>query len=172
MTADASAPAGNEAVPARKTGDMAGNKAGNKAGQSVTMANSGRSVAAVPGGNGPTESVRAAPSVRRMARSLGIDLTRVRGSGHGGRVLINDLTAAAQAGRSPSPNPASPPPGLPVGRPGTRVRVVGRRRTIAEHMLAAKRTIPHYSYMDECDVTQLVQLRNDLKDALARGTSS
>jgi pyruvate/2-oxoglutarate dehydrogenase complex dihydrolipoamide acyltransferase (E2) component len=124
-----------------------------------------------PGGNGPVRSVRAAPSVRRMARSLGIDLAQVRGSGRGGRILIDDLTTLVTTRESDSttPQPAATPP-LPVGHPGERIKVVGLRRTIAEHMLTAKRSIPHYSYVDECDVSRLVQLRESLKDAmLSRG---
>ncbi len=127
-----------------------------------------KSATKYPGGNGPKRSVRAAPSVRRMARSLGIDLASVQGSGQGGRILIDDLTSIVQASQSaPATQPGSPSAMLSVGRPGTRIKVVGLRRTIAEHMLTAKRTIPHYTYVDECDVTQLVQMRDSLKEALA-----
>jgi pyruvate dehydrogenase E2 component (dihydrolipoamide acetyltransferase)/2-oxoisovalerate dehydrogenase E2 component (dihydrolipoyl transacylase) len=51
--------------------------------------------------------------------------------------------------------------------PGTRIKLVGLRRRIAEHMVHSRQTIPHYSYVDECDVTDLVRLRNNLKDAYA-----
>lgn len=113
--------------------------------------------------------VRAAPSVRQMARKLGIDLNRVHGSGPDGRVLLDDL---ATFDRAPPP---STPPTAPVaerpldfGRPGTRIKVVGLRRRIAEQMVLAKRTIPHYSYVDECDVTELVRVREGLKETYAR----
>jgi pyruvate dehydrogenase E2 component (dihydrolipoamide acetyltransferase)/2-oxoisovalerate dehydrogenase E2 component (dihydrolipoyl transacylase) len=126
------------------------------------------SAARSPGGNGPIRSVRAAPSVRRMARSLGIDLAKVRGSGQGGRILIDDLTALVNLGEAQSSTPRPPAAApLPVGRPGERIKVVGLRRVIAEHMLTAKRSIPHYSYVDECDVTRLVQLRDSLKDVMS-----
>src|SRR5262249_32530255 len=59
-------------------------------------------------------------------------------------------------------------PALDFGRPGTRMKVQGLRRRIAEHMTLSKRTIPHYSYMDECDVTELVRVREGLKDAAAK----
>jgi pyruvate dehydrogenase E2 component (dihydrolipoamide acetyltransferase)/2-oxoisovalerate dehydrogenase E2 component (dihydrolipoyl transacylase) len=54
------------------------------------------------------------------------------------------------------------------GRPGTRIRLLGLRRKIAEHMERSTRTIPHYGYVDECDVTELVRLRDSLKDVFAR----
>ena len=114
-------------------------------------ARNGATVVSVP------TSVKAAPSVRHMARKLGIDLAKIRGTGPGGRVLIDDLaegvsanTAKPQAARAVQPE---------VGIAGTRVKMVGLRRKIAERMVASKRAIPHYTYVDEVDVTDLVNLR-------------
>ena len=50
-----------------------------------------------------------------------------------------------------------------LGRPGDRWKLQGIRRAIADHMVRCKKTIPHYSYVDECDVTELTTLRNELK---------
>lgn len=110
--------------------------------------------------------VKAAPSVRYMARKLGIDLTRLHGSGPEGRILIDDLTAhlpAATAGKRPAGEAHSD-----YGTPGTRIKLQGLRRKIADRMVLAKRTIPHYSYVDECDVTELVRLRESLREPYAR----
>jgi pyruvate dehydrogenase E2 component (dihydrolipoamide acetyltransferase)/2-oxoisovalerate dehydrogenase E2 component (dihydrolipoyl transacylase) len=104
-----------------------------------------------------TAGVKAAPSVRHMARKLGIDLTRLRGTGPGGRILIDDLAGAVQA--PPAKPQAAQEEQLDVGVAGTRIKMVGIRRKIAEHMVAAKRAIPHYTYVDEVDVTDLVRLR-------------
>lgn len=111
-------------------------------------------------------AVKAAPSVRQMARKLGLDLTTLTGSGPEGRILVEDLTR----GLKPSgPTPVSKPePAVDYGKPGTRVRLVGLRRKIADHMILSKRTIPHYSYVEEADVTELVRLRATLKDVYAR----
>jgi pyruvate dehydrogenase E2 component (dihydrolipoamide acetyltransferase)/2-oxoisovalerate dehydrogenase E2 component (dihydrolipoyl transacylase) len=113
--------------------------------------------------------VRAAPSVRQMARKLGIDLAAVHGSGPQGRILVDDLTrlvrTAPAAAPEEKPQPAEPRPDY--GRPGTRVKLHGLRRRIAERMVQAKTTIPHYSYVDECDVTDLVRLRESLRAAYA-----
>jgi len=112
-------------------------------------------------------TVKAAPSVRLMARKLGVDLTRVHGSGPGGRILIEDLSSfAAPAAAEPKPAPPEPPPSH--GTPGTRVKLQGVRRRIAEHMVQSKRTIPHYSYVDECEVTEMVRLRESLRERYAK----
>jgi pyruvate dehydrogenase E2 component (dihydrolipoamide acetyltransferase)/2-oxoisovalerate dehydrogenase E2 component (dihydrolipoyl transacylase) len=123
--------------------------------------------AAAMGGRS-TVSVRAAPSVRYMARKLGIDLTRVSGSGPDGRILIEDLSAHVKPvgdGR------AAPEVRPDYGTPGTRIRLQGLRRKIAEHMVLSKRTIPHYTYVDECEVTDLVRLRESLREPFARAGS-
>ena len=106
----------------------------------------------------------AAPSVRHLARKLGIDLGRVRGSGPSGRILIDDLTALIKSAPDPAPRPATPAPKLDYGRPGTRIKLNGLRRRIALHLVDATRRIPHYSYMDECEVTELVRVRESLRE--------
>lgn len=110
-------------------------------------------------------SVKAAPSVRLMARKLGVDLHQLRGSGPGGRILVGDLSQhvrPAAQGEVPAEPPAD------YGTPGSRIKMVGLRRKIAEHMVQSKQTVPHYTYVDECDVTELVRLRESLKETFAR----
>ncbi len=126
-------------------------------------------VAERPRAAATTARVSAAPSVRRMARELGIDLATVSGSGPGGRVLIDDLTALLRRGDGMAKAPAaSLEPGADYGTPGTRRKLIGIRRQIAEHMVESKRTIPHYSYVDECDISDLVRLRASLKETFAQ----
>jgi 2-oxoisovalerate dehydrogenase E2 component (dihydrolipoyl transacylase) len=108
--------------------------------------------------------IKAAPSVRLMARKLGIDLLQVRGSGPAGRILVDDLASLVPARAAPSPAA----PRADYGKPGTRIKFAGLRRKIAEHMVESKHTIPHYTYVDECDVTDLVKLRESLKEAFGR----
>jgi len=107
----------------------------------------------------PERVVLTSPSVRRNAREQGVDLSLVPGSGKEGRVSHADLEAFIAAG------------GQQVGgalkrqRSGTRsVKLSGLRRVIAQKMLAAKRNIPHYSYIEEIDVTNLEQLRAHLNE--------
>jgi 2-oxoisovalerate dehydrogenase E2 component (dihydrolipoyl transacylase) len=122
--------------------------------------------------NGPVRAgavdrlpVKAAPSVRHLARKLGIDLAAIHGSGPEGRILIDDL-APRIASRSDEATPAKP--AADYGKPGTRIQMRGMRRTIAQQMALSKRTIPHYSYVDEGDVTDLVRLRESLRETYAR----
>lgn len=124
-----------------------------------------------PAANGHANRVAAAPSVRLLARKLGIDLSDLAGSGPGGRVLLDDVTARlAAAPSAPASIPEKPKPTAPAfdfGKAGTVVKLVGLRRKIAEQMVASVAAIPHYSYVDECDFTELVKLRGQLKDAFA-----
>lgn len=113
-------------------------------------------------------AVKAAPSVRHMARKLGVDLSSVNGSGPEGRILIEDLSRQMRPAIGLDMPLARPEPKLDFGKPGTRMKLVGLRRKIAEQMVKSTSTIPHYSYVDECEVTDLVRLRASLKDAYAR----
>ncbi len=108
--------------------------------------------------------VPAGPAVRRKAKELGIDLSAVKGTGPGGRVLKADLETHAASPEETSVHPAPTRVGAaPQPGPGTRIPLRGLRRTIAQHMVRSKQTIPHYSYIDECDVTELVRLRDSLR---------
>lgn len=122
--------------------------------------------APVPTRNGPitaaAETIQAAPAVRQMAHKLGIDLAKVRGSGPHGRILIDDLIIPASVTQ---PKSSEPPPDFGTGQ---RVKLVGLRRKTAEHMVQSKRIIPHYTYVDECDVTELVKLRDQMKAEFSR----
>jgi 2-oxoisovalerate dehydrogenase E2 component (dihydrolipoyl transacylase) len=140
--------------------------------RSLTIA--ARTAAITP--NGPVRAeaagrlpVKAAPSVRQMARKLGIDLSTIHGSGPQGRILIDDLSSRMPtAGINPTARPTRAEVVVDYGKPGTRLKMQGLRRTIAQRMVHSKRIIPHYSYVDECDVTDLVRVRESLRDTFAR----
>jgi len=102
-----------------------------------------------------------------MARKLGIDLAGIDGSGPQGRILVEDLTRHLPSGVRERPAERDTPR-FDYGTPGTRIKLAGVRRKIADHMVAAKRTIPHYSYVEECDVSELVRLRDGLRQAYER----
>jgi 2-oxoisovalerate dehydrogenase E2 component (dihydrolipoyl transacylase) len=109
-------------------------------------------------------AAKAAPSVRYLARKLGIDLQGVGGSGPQGRILAEDLAALVPSAAATAKRPAEK---VDYGTPGTSIKLQGLRRKIAERMAQSKQTIPHYSYIDECDVTDLVRLRDSLKQSFA-----
>ncbi|MGD9996075.1 MAG: dihydrolipoamide acetyltransferase family protein [Ilumatobacteraceae bacterium] len=113
----------------------------------------------------------AAPAVRARAKTLGIDLADVEGSGPAGRIVHADLDAlltARTAAPVASARPAVPPAGTDDDTVEP-VKVTGLRRNIAERMQAAKRRIPHFSYVEEVDVTELERLRRELNDDATEG---
>jgi 2-oxoisovalerate dehydrogenase E2 component (dihydrolipoyl transacylase) len=109
----------------------------------------------------------AAPSVRQMARKLGLDLHEVRGSGPGGRILMDDLANFVKQ-QEPLERPPAPDQHPEFGVPGTRIKYQGVRRRIGEHLVHAKHTAPHYTYVDECEVTEMVKVRKVLREPFAR----
>ena len=108
----------------------------------------------------PTAAVKvlASPAVRARAAELGIDLAQVKPA-EDGRVRHADLDAFLAYNASGGFRPA--------GSRGVdqTVKVIGLRRRIAENMAASKRHIPHFSYVEECDVTALEELRAQLNAA-------
>lgn len=104
----------------------------------------------------PGERPMASPAVRRMAKEASVDLFTVSGTGPAGRISRDDLQAHI-AGGSRS-----------IGRTKrsgtTEIPVIGLRRKIAEKMALSKRQIPHFSYFEEVDVTQLEDLREHLNE--------
>ena len=104
-----------------------------------------------PNGAGDRHHVLASPAVRARARDLGIDLAQVRTAGD--RIRHSDLDAYLLYNRGSVSHGAAP------RRQDEQVKVVGLRRKIAENMQEAKRRIPHFTYVDEMDVTALEQTR-------------
>jgi pyruvate dehydrogenase E2 component (dihydrolipoamide acetyltransferase) len=104
----------------------------------------------------------AAPSVRRMARELGVDINQVAGSGEGGRISIDDVKAHAkrlvEGGRSGGAA-AEPLPDFSRFGQVERQPMRAVRRKTAEHLSAAWATIPHVTQCDLADVTALEELR-------------
>lgn len=104
----------------------------------------------------PASAPLAAPSVRTSARTQGIDLRLVPGSGPAGRILHEDL---ARYIAEPAPADRSgAEPNLAVDE----IKVVGLRRRIAQRMHDTMSRIPHFAYIEEVDVTELEALRTDL----------
>ncbi|MBG6770480.1 2-oxo acid dehydrogenase subunit E2 [Pseudomonas aeruginosa] len=109
----------------------------------------------------PGERPLASPAVRQRARALGIELQFVQGSGPAGRVLHEDLDAyLTQDGSVARSGGAAQ--GYAERHDEQAVPVIGLRRKIAQKMQDAKRRIPHFSYVEEIDVTDLEALRAHL----------
>ncbi|MGN4076989.1 dihydrolipoamide acetyltransferase family protein, partial [Burkholderia gladioli] len=119
------------------------------------------SAAAAPVARQPGERPLASPAVRKRAWDLGIELRFVRGSGEAGRILHEDLDAWLQ-GSGGAAAPAGARAAYAERHDEEAVPVIGLRRKIAEKMQEAKRRIPHFSYVEEIDVTELETLRAEL----------
>ena len=109
----------------------------------------------------PQTKAQASPAVRARAADLGIDLADICPA-EGSRIRHADLDAFLSYSGAGG-----------YRAPGTKgqdeqIRVIGLRRRIAENMAASKRNIPHFSYVEECDVTALEVMRGQLNDS--RGT--
>lgn len=119
-----------------------------------------------------TGRVLASPATRRRARESGIDLATVVGSGRDGRIQRQDLDAAIS--QSKAPGTAARVAGA-TRQPRTEteeIRILGVRRVSAQRVAESKRNIPHFSYVDEVDITELERLRKHLNSKLPKGSPS
>jgi len=111
--------------------------------------------------------VRAPPRVRKLARELGVDLSRVRGTGPGGVITEEDVLRHAEMAKKAVEVPVKP---APVEGGVERVPLRGIRRIMASKMVEAKSKVPHAYVVEEVDVTELVKLRDALRqDAESKG---
>jgi 2-oxoisovalerate dehydrogenase E2 component (dihydrolipoyl transacylase) len=101
--------------------------------------------------------VATSPSIRAQAREAGIDLAQVSGTGPRGRILKKDFEAFA--------TPATLQPRTGV----TEIKVIGLRRKIAERLATSASEIPHFTYVEEVDVTALESLREHLNAKKSAG---
>jgi len=110
---------------------------------------------------GSEESLRvlAPPGIRKLAREKGIDLTKIKGSGPNGRIMLSDIESLNEVS----------PPIINTGRiqeitkNSEIVEMKGLRRIISEKMTKSKSTIPHYSVAEEIDASELLKIRETLK---------
>ncbi|MBI3566269.1 MAG: DUF2118 domain-containing protein, partial [Elusimicrobia bacterium] len=137
----------------------------------------GAAPAAAPVSNA---KVNATPAVKALALELGVDIARLTGTGPGGRVAEGDVRAASPKGeRRHAPAAATtakasasgPLVFTPPSAPSTgsdKVPFVGIRRKIAEKMAQSKRTVADVTHVDECDMTAVLALREELKPEAAK----
>ncbi len=145
-------------------------------GEALVVFETDASAAAAPGAPAPEapetrpavatakeDKVITSPAIRRRAKQAGIDLATITGSGPGGRILRQDFEQHVQ-GMQGSAAPAT------IARTPEKtgeVKVIGLRRVIAERMTEANREVPHFSYVEEIDITALEALRQHLNNKKA-----
>jgi 2-oxoisovalerate dehydrogenase E2 component (dihydrolipoyl transacylase) len=115
--------------------------------------------------------VATSPAIRRRAHEAGVDLSQLSGSGPNGRILRQDFEAFVSSRSGPKLVRSRPGEHRAPAEPATQeIKVIGVRRLIAQRMSEAKRNIPHFSYVEEFDVTELESLRSHLNSKLEPGS--
>ena len=153
----------------------------------VATAPAAAAASAVPGTPAPAattaqasgERLRASPLARRLAAQRGVDLSRLQGSGPGGRIVKIDVERAQAAAPAPAPAPASAPvAAAPAAAPAgsgasafTEVPHSSMRRTIARRLAESKSTIPHFYLTVECRMERLLALRTEINASAGRKIS-
>jgi pyruvate dehydrogenase E2 component (dihydrolipoamide acetyltransferase) len=132
-----------------------------------------------------TTSAPAAPSVRRLAREIGVDITQVPGTGPGGRITQDDVKEFSKRVMHSigSGGQAAAASGAPAARSATigvalpdfakwgeieRKPMTGIRRKTSEHLSNAWNTIPHVTQFDKADITALEQVRKKYREEVAK----
>ena len=123
--------------------------------------------------DGDNEQVRSSPLVRKIARENNVDLSQVQGSGLGGRITKQDITAFLERPQAKAPalaastlattpsaaKPAAPAPTIP----GDLVPMTQMRKIIAQRMIESRRTSAHVHCMFQVDMTRIANLRIKMK---------
>jgi 2-oxoisovalerate dehydrogenase E2 component (dihydrolipoyl transacylase) len=110
----------------------------------------------IPSTENTGQKVLATPAVRKRAADLGVDLSEVKAQGE--HIRHSDLDAYLNYGSGQGYRPS----GAVQKRDDEKIKVIGMRRKIAQNMADSKRNIPHFSYVDEIDMTELEDMRADL----------
>jgi len=183
-TAVASAPAVKQVAPSPPAGaskPAAAPPPSPPPAQSVAI--SAPPVAPAPAANGRGR-IFASPLARRLAKAAGLDIARIAGTGPHGRVIAHDVEAAKSGGaalRAPLPSPAAP--GIaPVQTPSDdKIRALFEpgsydvvphdniRKIIAQRLVLAKQTIPHFYLTISCTIDKLLSAREDINVTAPKG---
>ena len=107
--------------------------------------------------------IKASPLARKIAAEKNLDLTKIKGSGPGGRIVEKDLAGAAESAASPLPAKALTP-AIAAGQ-SARISLTGMRKVIADRLSASLGPIPHFYLNIEINAGPLMRLRAELKSA-------
>ena len=122
----------------------------------------------------PIGEIRASPVARRLAEEKGIDLSRIEGTGPGGRITKADVLAVEPPARGAEAAPAPPvESGAPAGKaaPGETVPLSRMRQQIARVTVKSKREIPHFYVSAEIDMTRAMEMRQHVNSEVAEEES-
>ena len=140
-------PKDGASIPAKEDGEASKSQSKPKEGEGAKTSR---------GTDGDEKKVLASPAVRKRAEELGVDLADVKHQGE--HIRHGDLDAYLNYGSGQGYRPA----GSSAKRENETIKVIGMRRKIAQNMAASKRSIPHFTYVEELDVTELEHVRAEL----------
>lgn len=109
------------------------------------------------------KKVLATPVARKLAKDLGVDINKIKGSGIQGRIMKEDIYRASETKTEQINKPQIEVPKLEYKEEVERIKISKLRKTIAKNMTLSKTIIPHSTTLDEFDVTKLVQFRKEHK---------
>lgn len=122
-----------------------------------------------------SDRVLASPLAKRMAAQAGIDLTKIKGSGPGGRIVMADLNVGEPVAKSAPAAPvaapaivAAAPMPAPADIPMEEIKLTNMRKTIARRLTESKQQVPHIYLTIDCVIDKLLAARKELNDSLAK----
>jgi len=110
----------------------------------------------------PRKKALATPVARALAKDLGLDINKIKGTGPGGRVMKQDIHDYAE--KAPKAKPSA---GAPAEEPAQTIEyedLTQIRKTIAKNMTRSKQNAAHMTVMDEVEISELVRIRNKYKE--------
>jgi len=110
----------------------------------------------------PDAKVRISPAARKLARAHGVDPSRIKGTGPGGRIVREDVMRAAEG------EPKQAASAVDEERPGESVPITRMRRSIADNMARSARTVARVVHFAEVDMTRVVDYRNQNRESFRR----
>jgi pyruvate dehydrogenase E2 component (dihydrolipoamide acetyltransferase) len=137
-----------------------------------------------PATNGHAGRIFASPLARRLAKAAGIEIGRIAGSGPHGRIIARDVEAAKSGGvalRAPSAAPAAAAPAPVLAPSDEKIRALfepgsyeivphdNMRKIIAQRLVQAKQTIPHFYLTVACTIDKLLAAREDINVTAPKG---
>jgi pyruvate dehydrogenase E2 component (dihydrolipoamide acetyltransferase) len=137
-------------------GDAPSHAAGHATGVRASAAGAAAPAVAAPAAVAGAARVHATPAVRQLAKQLGVALEALAGTGPGGAITADDVQRASASHGAPAKPPA------PGAQAEERVPLRGLRRKIAEHMRHSLDTAAHYTFVAECDMTEVGAHRTSL----------
>lgn len=155
-------------------------QSGGAAAAPAMQPNGGNGQVALPSFDGQNMATFLSPVVKKLASEHNIDVTRIQGSGQGGRVTKRDIEALLASGQTPVAAPSAPmpmapaaarpnfPPAFPDAVPGQVMKLNPVRKSIAEHMVRSKHTSPHVTTVMEADMGAVSAHRAANKAAFAQ----